>query len=149
MQFTTKILLAGKTATGVEVPADVIEGLRGGKRPAVHVSINGYRYRSTVAPMGGVFMLGISAAHREGAGVAAGDEVVVELTLDTDERILEVPADFRRALDADEAARRMFDGLSYSRKQRFTIPIDGAKTPETRQRRIDKAVSDLRAGRVG
>jgi uncharacterized protein YdeI (YjbR/CyaY-like superfamily) len=98
--------------------------------------------------MGGVFMLPISAEHRERAGVAAGDTVQVELSLDTEERTLTMPADFQEALAGDAAARRFFESLSYSRKQRFTVPIEQAKAPETRQRRTDKAVTDLRQGRA-
>lgn len=148
MKFTGTILLSGKTATGIEVPEQVVDGLGGGRRPAVNVNINGYGYRSTVAPMGGLFMLPISAEHRAGAGVAAGDRVVVVLTLDTAERTLTLPADLERALASDATALGRFEGLSYSRKQRFTLPIEQAKTPETRQRRVEKAVIDLREGRV-
>ncbi len=82
MKFTATILLSGKTATGIEVPEHIVEGLGGGRRAAVNVTINGYRYRSTVAAMGGVFMLPISAEHRAGAGVNAGDSVLVTLTPD-------------------------------------------------------------------
>jgi Domain of unknown function (DUF1905)/Bacteriocin-protection, YdeI or OmpD-Associated len=148
MKFKAIVLLSGKTATGIEVPAHVVDGLGGGKRPAVTVNINGYAYRSTVAPMGGVFMLPISAEHRAGAGLEAGDEVMVELTLDTEERTLAVPAELQVALAADAAARRFFDGLSFSKKQRFTLPIEQAKTAETRQRRVERAISDLREGRI-
>jgi hypothetical protein len=140
MKFTATILLSGKTATGIEVPEHIVEGLGGGRRAAVNVTINGYQYRSTVAPMGGVFMLPISAEHRAAAGVNAGDNVLVTLTLDTEERTLTVPVDFRKALAGDAKALRCFDGLSYSRKQRFTLPIEQARTPETRARRIEKAV---------
>jgi uncharacterized protein YdeI (YjbR/CyaY-like superfamily) len=98
--------------------------------------------------MGGVFMLPISADHRARAGVAAGDEVLVALTLDTEARTLAVPADFQTALAGDAQARRFFEGLSYSKRQRFTLAIEQAKAPETRQRRVDKAMSDLRAGRA-
>jgi Domain of unknown function (DUF1905)/Bacteriocin-protection, YdeI or OmpD-Associated len=148
MKFKAIVLLSGKAATGIEVPAHVVDGLGGGKRPAVTVNINGYAYRSTVAPMGGVFMLPISAEHRAGAGLEAGDEVMVELTLDTEERTLAVPAELQVALAADAAARRFFDGLSFSKKQRFTLPIEQAKTAETRQRRVERAISDLREGRI-
>jgi uncharacterized protein YdeI (YjbR/CyaY-like superfamily) len=93
-------------------------------------------------------MLPVSAEHREAAGVAAGDEVDVDLELDTEPRVLEVPADLSAALDGDAGARRRFDGLSYSKKQRFVLPVEQAKTAETRQRRIAKAVEALREGRV-
>jgi hypothetical protein len=146
MTFRATVELHGKTATGIQVPPDVVEALGSGKRPAVVVTINGYSYRSTVAPMGGVFMLPISAEHRAGAGIAAGDEIEVALQLDTEPRVVEVPADFAAALDADGEARRLFDRLSYSNQRRHVLAIDDAKTPETRQRRIDKAVATLRDG---
>lgn len=148
MRFRASIQLNGRTATGIRVPEEVVERLGAGKRPAVHVTINGFTYRSTVAPMGGAFMLPVSAEVRESAGVAAGDEVDVEIALDSEPREVSVPSDFAAALDVDAAARRFFDGLSYSNKRRFVLSVEEAKTPETRQRRIAKAVDTLREGRV-
>ena len=148
MRFRATLLAGGKTATGFEVPADVVEALGHGKRPAVRVTINGHTYRSTVAVMGGVFMLGVSAENRAAAGVAAGDEVDVELELDTAPREVVVPADLAAALRRDKDAKRCFDGLSYSRKQRIVLSVEGAKAAETRQRRIEKSVTDLREGRA-
>jgi len=145
MRFRTTVELGGKTATGMRVPDDVIEGLGSHKRPPVRVTINGYTYRSTVAVMGGEFMLPLSAENRAGAGVAAGDEVDVGLELDNQPRVVSVPADFAAALDGDAAARLRFDALSYSNKSRHVIAIEQAKTPETRARRIEKAISTLRA----
>ncbi len=142
MRFRGTLQLAGKTATGIEVPVDVVEGLGSGRKPAVTVTLNGgHTYRSSVGSMGGVFMLPVSAEHRAAAGVAAGDVVDVQLELDTEPRELVVPADLSAALDADPTARAFFDGLSYSNKRRHVLAIDGAKTEETRQRRIAKAVS--------
>jgi uncharacterized protein DUF1905/bacteriocin resistance YdeI/OmpD-like protein len=148
MRFRTVIEQAGKTATGVHVPDDVVTDLGSGKRPKVRVTINGYTYRSSVASMGGRFMLGISAEVRERADVAGGDEVEVDIELDTEPRQVTVPADFEKALARDAKAARSFEGLSYSQKQRHVLSIEGAKTPETRQRRIDKAVGALRDGRT-
>lgn len=147
-RFRTTILAAGKTATGMVVPDKVIEKLGTSKRPAVSVTINGFTYRSTVAVMGGKFMIGVSAKIREGAGVAAGDVVDVELELDTAPRVLEVPTDLMKALGRDKDAKALFESLSYSRKQRLTLPIEDAKTPETRQRRVDKAIQALREGKA-
>jgi hypothetical protein len=142
------IQLNNKTATGIAVPPDVLESLGAGKRPAVRVTINGHTYRTTVGSVDGQAMLPVSAEVRQGAGVAAGDEVEVEIELDTAPREVTVPADFAAALDQDPAARRFFDGLSYSNKRRFTLPIEEAKSAETRERRIAKAVSQLREGRL-
>lgn len=148
MRFRTTIELHGKTATGFEVPPDVVAALGSGKRPAVHVTINGYTYRSTVAPYTGVFMLPLSAENREGAGVAAGDDVEVELELDTEPREVTVPPDFAEALHADVTAREFFNGLSYSTRRRIVLGIEDAKTAETRQRRIAKAITTLRQGQA-
>ena len=148
MRFRTTILQADKNATGIPIPAEVVESLGAGKRPPVRVTINGYTYRNTVAVMGGVFMVGVSAEHRKGAGVAGGDEVAVETELDTEPRVVTVPPDFQAALDNDSTAKRCFEGLSYSNQSRHVLAIEGAKTVETRQRRIDKAVSELRAGKI-
>jgi hypothetical protein len=148
VKFRAKVELGGKTATGIEVPAAVVAKLGSSKRPAVSATINRYTYRSTVAPMGGRFMLPVSAQVREAAGVAAGDLVEVDLELDTAPREVTVPADFGRALARDAAARRFFEGLSFSNKQRIVISIEAAKAPETRERRIAKAVDALREGRT-
>jgi uncharacterized protein YdeI (YjbR/CyaY-like superfamily) len=99
--------------------------------------------------MGGKFMLPVSADQRKNTGVAAGDEVDVDIELDTEPREVAVPSDFADALDRDADAKRVFDGLSYSHKLRHVLSIEGAKTTETRQRRIAKAVEMLREGRVG
>jgi hypothetical protein len=148
MRFRGTLLLSGKTATGFEVPADVVARLGTGKKPAVTVTINGgYTYRSSVASMGGKFMLPVSGEHRTGAGIAAGDAVDVDLEPDDQPREIAVPNDLAAALDADPAARAFFDGLSYSNKLRHVLAIDGAKTAETRERGIAKAVGLFHEGK--
>ncbi len=146
MRFRTTIERGGKTATGFQVPPEVVAALGSTKRPPVRVTINGYTYRSTVAPLGGVFMLPLAAEHRTAAGLAAGDEVDVDLELDTAPREVDVPPDFAAALTGDADAQRAFDNLSYSNKRRHILSIEDAKTPTTRERRITKAVETLRAG---
>jgi hypothetical protein len=148
MRFRTTIQQSGKTATGIQVPDEVVEALGSGRRPAVKVTINGYTYRNTVAVIGGVYMVGVSAEHRAGAGVAGGDEVDVDVELDIAPREVAVPADFAAALDAEPNARRTFDGLSYSNKSWHVLQVTGAKTDETRQRRIAKSVDLLKQGRA-
>jgi hypothetical protein len=138
--------LGGKTATGIEVPAEVVEALGHGRRPPVRLTIGGHTYRSTVAFMGGRFMVPLSAENRRLAGVGAGDAVDVDIELDTEPREVTVPADFADALDQDPAAKRAFDALSYSHRLRHVLAIEEAKAPETRQRRIAKAVTMLREG---
>jgi hypothetical protein len=146
--FRATIQLGGKTATGIEVPEDAVAALGSSRRPAVRATIAGYTYRTSVARMlaPGPFMLPVSAAVREAANVAAGDEVDVELELDTEPRVVTVPEDFAAALSLDAEAGRVFEGLAYSHKQRHVLAIEGAKTDETRRRRIAKAVETLRAG---
>lgn len=147
MRFRTAILQSGKTATGIEVPAEIVEALGAGKRPAVSVTINGYTYRSTIAVMGGAYMVGVNADNRAGAGVAGGDEVDVDIQLDTAPREVALPDDFAAALAAAPTARATFDALSYSNRSWHVLSINGAKTDETRQRRIAKSVEALREGR--
>jgi hypothetical protein len=148
MRFRTRIEQGGKTATGIRIPDEIVEALGAGKRPPVRVTIGGYTYRSTVAVMGGAYMVGVSAENRAGAGVSGGDEVDVDIELDSAPREVTVPADFAAALAAEPAAQRTFDGLSYSNKSWHVLSIEGAKTDETRQRRIAKSVEALKAGRI-
>lgn len=147
MRFHTTLLQAGGTATGIRIPDEIVESLGAGKRPPIRVTINGYTYRNTVAVYGGEYLVGVSAEHRAGAGVAGGDEVDVDIELDTAPREVSVPADFAAALDAEPNARRTFDGLSYSNKSWHVLQVQGAKSDETRQRRIAKSVDALREGR--
>lgn len=129
------------------MPDDVVTALGSGRRPAVRATINGYTYRSSVASMGGRFLLSVSAEVRERAAVTAGDVVDVDIELDTEVREVAVPADLAQALEADEQAKAFFAGLSYSNQLRHVLAIEGAKGPQTRQRRIDKAVAQFHEGR--
>ena len=142
MRFTTTLQVMGKTATGIEVPEEVVAALGQGKKPRVHVTIGGHTYRSTVAVMGGRFLLPVAAEHRAAAGVAGGDEVEVELTPDTEPREVNVPDDLAAALDA-AGARPAFDALNNSTRRGHITNVEGAKAAETRQRRIDKIVAAL------
>lgn len=148
MQFRTTIMQSGKTATGIQIPEGVVENLGSGRRPAVRVTINGYTYRSTVAMMGGVYMVGVSAEHRQHAGVAGGDKVDVDIELDTAPREVALPADFVAALAAAPAARDTFDRLSYSNRSWHVLQVTGARSDETRQRRIAKSMETLKEGRA-
>jgi hypothetical protein len=145
MEFRTTLLQSGKTATGIEVPADVVEALGAGKRPPVRVTINGrHTYRSTVAVMGGAYMVGVSAENRAAANVAGGDEIDVRLELDDAPREVEVPAALAAALKGDATARAAFEALSPSKKKWHTLSVEGAKTEETRARRVAKSLALLR-----
>lgn len=148
MKFrATIVTAAGKSATGIEVPAKVVEGLGTSKKPKVHVTIKGFSYRSSIAVMGGKFMLPVSAAVRESAGVAGGDPVEVELALDTEPREVAVPDDFAAALEKSPAAKRAFEGMPYSHQLRHVLAIEAAKAAETRARRIEKAIAMLLEGK--
>jgi len=148
MRFRAKILQSGKTAAGIEVPEKVVAALGSSKRPPVRATINSFTYRTSVASMGGKFMLGVPPEFREGAGVAAGDTVDIELELDTEPREVSIPPDLAAALARDARAKKVFDGLNYSNKRRLVIPIEATKSPETRERRIAKTVEQLREGRA-
>lgn len=142
--FTTTLFQSeGKNATGIKVPADVVAALGKGKKPPVTVSFNGYTYRSTIASYGDVFLLSVSAEHRQAAGVQAGDELEVTLELDTEPRTVEVPADLAAALAQQPGAAAVFDALAYSRRKEFVRQVEEAKTQETRDRRIAKIVSQM------
>ena len=143
MEFTAVVQLHGKSATGMEIPADIVERLGGGRRPLIQVTINGHTYPSAIGIMGGKSLIPLSADNRRKAGVAAGDRVKVSVELDTAPRDVEIPTDFDKALTAHPVAKEAFRQLSSSGKKRHILSIEGAKTEETRQRRIAKAVTEL------
>jgi antitoxin component of MazEF toxin-antitoxin module len=146
MKFTTTIQGSGNK-TGIVVPEQVVTELGAGKRPPVVVSINGKSYRSSIAVMGGQNLISLSAANREFVGVEAGDTVDVDVVLDTQPRIVEVPEDLAAAMAAEPAVQEFYATLSYSAQRRYVEPLGEAKTPETRSRRIAKVVEDLKAGK--
>jgi hypothetical protein len=141
--FRTTLKLHGKTATGIVVPPDVVARLGDSKRPPVRVTIGTYSYQSTIAVVGGQFLIGVSAENRAKAGVAAGDELQVQLSVDTRPRDVAIPDDFAKDLAAAGAAKSFFDTLTPSQKKWHVLAIENAKTDETRQRRIEKSVSLL------
>lgn len=148
VRFRTRIRTEGKTAMGFEVPPAAVEALGAGKRPPVTVTINGYTYRTTIAVLGGTYMIGVSSQHRGPAGVTGGGEVDVELELDMAPRVVDVPAELAAALDAEPAARATFEALSYSNKSWHVLQVTGTRNPETRARRVEKSVAALREGRA-
>ncbi len=146
MRFTTTVIQSGKTACGVRVPPEIVAALGHGQRPAVTVTVNGFTWRSTVAVYGEEYWLGVSAENRAGSGAAAGDTVDIDVEFDAAPREIAVPEDLAAALAAEPDAERAFAALSYSRKQFFVLPIEAAKAPDTRARRIEKTVETLRSG---
>jgi len=143
-KFKTTILQIGNN-TGIEVPEASVEKLGSGKRPAVKVTLNGFTYRSTIAVMGGKFLIPLSAERREKSNVKGGDKLDITLELDTEPREVALHEEFRKALSRDKTARTFFESLSYSGKQAYALPIMQAKGDDTRKRRIEKALSDLNA----
>lgn len=142
--FTTNIMKDGeKNATGLVVPSEAVEALGAGKKPKVKVSLNGYTYRSTVAVMGGLFLLPLSAERRQAAGVKAGDRVDVTLELDTEPRIVDIPADLAAELAKQPGAAAAFDALSTSVRKEYVRQVESAKALETRNRRIAGIVAKL------
>lgn len=128
---------------GLEVPPHVVEELGEGKRPRVIITINGHTWRSRVAIMRGRSLLGLSNANRQAAGVVTGDEIEVDVEFDPDPPVVVEPADFARALDDNPVARAAYDRLSHSQMRMHVHAIDSAKKPETRLRRIEKALATL------
>jgi hypothetical protein len=148
MRFTTTVELFGKTATGLRVPADTVAALGSGRKPKVLVTIGAHTYRSTVAVYGDEYFLPLNAANRASAGVTAGDEVDVDLELDTAPRAVTVPDDLAAALAAAPDAGSRFAGLSFSHQREYVTWVEDAKRPETRGRRIESTLERLREGRT-
>ena len=129
LSFDGTVILGGKTATGIQVPDDVVTALAAGKRPPVRVTIGGHSFRTTVAPMGGAFWIPLNAGNRDAAGVAAGDVVTVGIEVDTAPRVVEVPERSRcRPRRGQPVPARFFDSLSYSHQRAYVLWIEDAKT---------------------
>jgi hypothetical protein len=142
MRFETTMSQFGNN-TGIEVPPELLEQLGAGKRPAVLVTVNGYRYESTVGTMGGKHLIPFSSDKRAATGIGGGDPIVVELELDTAPRIVEPTADLAEALAANPAAAAAWEKLPPSHRKAHVTAIEGAKAPETRARRVAAAVEKL------
>lgn len=145
MEFTTQLEATGGTTTGFVVPDEVVEALGGGRRPKVAATMAGHTWRTSIAAMGGRFLLGASAAVREAAGIAAGETHTVTVVLDDAPRTVEVPEDLAAALAADADAARAWESLTYSAQRRHAEAVVAAKKPETRARRVESVVASLRA----
>ena len=145
-KFKTTILTAGKTATGIRIPDEIIESFNAGKMPRVKITLNGYTYRSTVAVMKEKYMVGVSADVRKASGVKGGDTLAIEIELDTEERKVELPEDFKKLLDKNLNAKNFFQTLPYSKQKNHVTLIEQARTEETRQKRIEKSIANLAAG---
>jgi hypothetical protein len=142
MRFETTMTQSGNN-TGIEVPPEVIEALGAGRRPPVNVTVNGYSYRSTVAVMGGRYMISFSSEKRAATGIHGGDPITVDLEVDTAPRTVEVPGDLAAALAASRGAREAFDALAPSARKAHVTNVESAKSAETRERRIAAIVTKL------
>lgn len=142
MKFKTKIVQIGNN-TGINVPSEIIDKLSAGKKPPVVVTLNKYTYRSTVAVMGGKFMISLSAENRKNANVKGGDELEIDITLDTEPRTVELPADLQKAFAKNKLAQSAFEKLSPSKKKAIVVAINEAKTEETKMKRIEKTIKTL------
>lgn len=148
MRLTAELIGTGGNTAGFRIPDEVVAELGGGGRPKVVVTVNGYVYRSSIARMGGEYWLGLSADRRAAAQVAAGEVLDLDIVLDTQERTIDVPEDLAAALEREPAAKAFFEGLSFSNKRYHVEQITGAKTEQTRERRVAKAVRTLSEGRA-
>ena len=128
---------------GLEVPGEVVESLGGGKRTRVAVTLNGHAWSTRIAILRGRHLIGLSNANRAAAGVAIGDRVEVTVVLDDTPMTVEEPEDFAAALAAEPAALAAYQRLTVSQRRQHVRVIEGAKQPETRLRRIAKAVDAL------
>lgn len=144
MKLHTVVAQTGANTTGILIPDAVVVALGAGRKPPVQVTVNGHSYRSSIASRGGQYMISLSAENRALAKVAGGDKIEITLELDDQPRTVDVPEDLAAALQAEPAAAAAFESLSYSNKRRHVLSIEGAKIAETRQRRIDKALAELR-----
>lgn len=141
--FVTKIHRGkNKNTAGIVVPAEIVEALGKGKKPPVKVTLNDYTYRSTVAAMGGRFMIPLSLENRNAAGLEGDEELEIRLELDTEPRNTPLPNDLKTAL-VKARVLDAFERTAPSRRKEFIRQVEDAKTPETRERRIAKVVTAL------
>jgi hypothetical protein len=148
MTFTAELLSTGKNTAGFEVPEEIVDGLGGGGRPKVSVTVNGFTFRTSIARMGGRYLLGVSGERRTEAGVLPGEVLEVDVVLDTAVRAVDVPPELGAALASDPEAKAFWDTLSYSNQSWHALQVTSAKTDATRDRRISKSIEMLREGRA-
>ena len=139
--FTTTLLLNGNNV-GIEVPEDVVLGFGVGKRVPVIVTIAGYSYPSTIAVMGGQYVVPMAAEHRKATGVSGGETHEVTLVHDPSPRDTPLPDDLADALTS-AGVREKFAALAPSHRKEHVRSVTDAKSEATRQRRIEKVVEAL------
>jgi len=144
VRLTVELQRTGGATTGFQIPDAFVAELGGGGRPKVATTVNGFTFRSSIAKMGGSYWLGVSADRRAEGGLEGGRTYDLDIELDAAPRVIETPDDLRAALDAEPAARDAWQKLSYSHQRQHVEAITSAKAPETRARRVAKAVEKLR-----
>jgi hypothetical protein len=136
VRLTLELEATGGTTTGFRVPDAVVDELGAGRRPKVVATVGSHTWRSSIARMGDAFWLGMSKADREAAGVAAGQVLDLEVAVDDAPRTVEMPEELAPVADA-------WARLSFSNQRRIAESITGAKKPETRAARVEKALAEL------
>ena len=148
ISFSTQLQARGPAAAVLLDDAQVAIVGQGAKRFPVVATVNGYTWRTSVARMGGEFLVGLPREVREGAGVTAGDDVEVTLELDTVPREVEVPEALAAALATDPEAKAAFDGMAFTHRKEYARWVAEAKRDETRQRRVQQALEMIRTGQT-
>lgn len=143
MQFTSSLQVPEADNAGILVPPVVVEQLGGGNHPKVQLTLNGFTYRSSIAKMGDAFWIPVSKARRAESNLEVGVPYEIEIELDTAPRTVDVPDELAAHFDSNAAAKAIWDALSYSKQLQLVTPINNAKKPETRQRNVDKVITQL------
>jgi len=146
-QHKFKIKLIGHEGTSVAAlkpPFDVVEVFQRKGRVPVKGTVNGFPYRSSLMNMGDGHMMAVNAQLRAGANCKGGDTVEVVMELDEDERKVEVPAYLKKIINSDAKAKEFWPKLSFTHQKEYVREIDGAKRPETREKRIAAMMDALR-----
>ena len=134
---------ASRRGAYVRIPSHVVEALGGGGRIPVRATFGGIEYRGSIVRMRRDSVLGVLKEIREGLGKAHGDELEVTVVRDEAERVVEVPVELAKLLEANLAFREAFETLSHSHRREYALHVAEAKKPETRERRARKTVEDL------
>jgi hypothetical protein len=142
-RFTATLEEAPRGGAFVAIPADVVESLGGGGRIKVAATFDGVPYRGSIVRMGGQSIIGVLKDIRETLGKEPGDEIVVQVEPDLEERVVEVPPELGALLEANPAARKAFDALSYTHRREHAGYVAEAKKVETRRRRAEKTIESL------
>jgi Domain of unknown function (DUF1905)/Bacteriocin-protection, YdeI or OmpD-Associated len=136
----------GSSATGLIFPFDFEETFGTKARVPVRGTINGFPFRSSLMPMGGIYCMGVNKTMRDAMKVQAGDEVEVVMERDLAERTIEPPSELNKELARNKKARERWDGLAFTVKKEMANSISGAKQEETKKRRLAKVMEILKTG---